>query len=211
MFSACQNLDVNEGCKASTGIWGDSRDTLTLYLVSSLTAMDAVEVKLNFTNAETSQDGLCSIVIEIHAEELGCQIAPAPIMSASELRGTSKEALRIHSGNAVCFPVKLVSQSTSSPGLHIIFNSFYIHILNELHTRSLHLHSFKGLHTHSLLSLHTLHILDHSFINDYICWYFLHALCTAIHNVYDTHVQIFAFFTLSSRNLFYQAPPTRLL
>ena len=211
MFSACKILDVNEGCKASTGIWGDSRDTLTLYLVSSLTAMDAVEVKLNFTNAETSQDGLCSIVIEIHAEELGCQIAPAPIMSASELRGTSKEALRIHSGNAVCFPVKLVSQSTSSPGLHIIFNPFYIHILNELHTRSLHLHSFKGLHTHSLLSLHTLHILDHSFINDYICWYFLHALCTAIHNVYDTHVQIFAFFTLSSRNLFFQAPPTRLL
>jgi len=118
MFSACKRLDGNEGCNASTGIWGDSRDTLTLYLVSSLTAMDAVEVKFNFTNSETSQDGLCSIAIEIHAEELGCQIAPAPIMSASELRGTTKEALRIHgqSGNAICFPVKMVSQSTSSPG-----------------------------------------------------------------------------------------------
>lgn len=114
-FSACNHL--GPGCSSASGIWGDSRETLTLYIVKNISAMVPVEIKLSFKNAETLQDGLCSMIIQVHLEEEGCHMLAAPISSAKSLRGTPKEALRIHgsSSNASCFQIKTVTQSTSAP------------------------------------------------------------------------------------------------
>jgi hypothetical protein len=115
-FSSCKFASA--ACVNGTALWGEGRDTLTLFLQKQVKAKEIVEVKLKFTNAETSQDGSCSISLHVHSEELGCPISPLPLLSAPELRGTAEEALRIHpkGSNARCCAVKMISQSTCAPG-----------------------------------------------------------------------------------------------
>jgi hypothetical protein len=106
------------GCKNSTGRWGDGRDTLTLFLLSSLQAMEEVEVVLYFQNSKLSQDGLCSMSLEVVSTDLGCMIEHVPLVSPASVRGTSMQALRIHEplDASLCFLEKTVTQSTSAPG-----------------------------------------------------------------------------------------------
>jgi hypothetical protein len=106
------------GCKNSTGRWGDGRDTLTLFLLSSLQAMEEVEVVLYFQNSKISQDGLCSMSLEVVSTDLGCMIEHVPLVSPASVRGTSMQALRIHEplDASLCFLEKTVTQSTSAPG-----------------------------------------------------------------------------------------------
>jgi hypothetical protein len=57
------------------------------------------------------------MIIQVHLQEEGCHMLAAPISSAKSLRGTQKEALRIHgnTSNASCFHIMTVTQSTSAP------------------------------------------------------------------------------------------------
>jgi hypothetical protein len=131
-FSACEGGGGNasgppqfgvmstngNGCMNSTGRWGDGRDTLTLFLLSSLQAMEEVEVVLYFQNSKISQDGLCSMSLEVVSKDLGCPIEHVPLASPASVRGTSMQALRIHEplDSSLCFLEKMVTQSTSAPG-----------------------------------------------------------------------------------------------
>jgi len=102
----------------STGRWDDGRDALTLFLLSSLEAMEEVEVLLYFQNSKISQDGLCSMSLEVVSKDLGCPIEHVPLASPASVRGTSMQASRIHEplDSSLCFLVKIVTQSTSAPG-----------------------------------------------------------------------------------------------
>jgi len=91
---------------------------LTLFLVSSVTANEVVELKLPFTNANVSQGGVCSATLEIQSKQLGCAIGPVPLVSSPALIGTAREALRIQvaSSSGDCFSVMSASQSSAAPG-----------------------------------------------------------------------------------------------
>jgi len=117
MFSSCSNAS-STGCQSGTASWGDGKDTLTLFLVSSVTANEVVELKLPFTNANVSQGGVCSATLEIQSKQLGCAIGPVPLVSSPALIGTAREALRIQvaSSSGDCFSVMSASQSSAAPG-----------------------------------------------------------------------------------------------
>ena len=115
---SAEKFSAGPGGLDHTGLWGDGRDTLTLFLFSSLEAMQEVEIVLEFQNSMISQDGVCSISLEIVSQNLDCLIEPVPLSSPAALRGTYMQALRIHepADSSLCFLDKMVSQSTNTPG-----------------------------------------------------------------------------------------------
>jgi hypothetical protein len=76
--------------------------------------MQEVEIVIDFQNSMISQDGVCSIGLEVVSQNLNCLIELVPLSSP----GTSMQALRIHepADSSSCFLDKMVSQSTNIPG-----------------------------------------------------------------------------------------------